>query len=405
METGLLILNALLGAGIIQGLLLAFLFFSQKTEQKRANTVLAFLMLAFSLNIAHPLLMPGLVSPALHVSRTWNEVFQFLFGPMVFLYIREISGRQVKFGFRDVLHFIPFFLSSGFLILEQVIGGRFLDQYINPESAIVVDAIFWGCIIIQLSIYIILCFKNMFHYRHALEDEFSAVEKRKLDWMHFFLFFFLGITILYIVFLALHLHGHFAAFFTKINALVLSVAVYGIGYRGLKRSELLLGKSVGVREAPDNRPAAPGEGIENKSPEKYQKSGLTDQDLDAMSEKLKSFLSTRKPYLDPEISLSDLASLLGLSRNQLSLVINEKFGMTFYNLINSYRLEEAKKILQDPAKNQDKILTVALDAGFNSKAVFNKYFKKVTSQTPREYKIKVSTEVREPKKIQSIKKP
>jgi AraC-like DNA-binding protein len=330
-------------------------------------------MLAFSLNIVYPLVIPELLTPALSASSNYVKAFQFLFGPMVYLYIREITGKQAGFRLKDLLHFFPFFLSTVYFIASFALDERMIAPILSSGAVMIHDIFFWGSLIVQLSVYIALSLKEMHRFQHDLEDEFSSIQRQKLNWMRFFILLFTGITLVYLLLLVLRVHGHDATYFPKIAALALSAVVYGIGYRGLMQSQIPF------------TAATEGESLQQETI-KYRKSGLTNDELSDLEKKLKSYLAFQKPYLEPEISLSVLALRMGLSRNQLSRVINEKYRMTFYNLINLYRLEAAKKILRDPTHKSDKIITVAGDAGFNSKAVFNKYFKKLTGLTPREYR-------------------
>ena len=72
--------------------------------------------------------------------------------------------------------------------------------------------------------------------------------------------------------------------------------------------------------------------------------------------------------------------------HNLSEVINSRLKKNFYDLVNGYRIEQVKKDLSDPAKSHLKILSLAFDAGFNSKATFNTLFKESTGQTPSDYR-------------------
>jgi YesN/AraC family two-component response regulator len=96
-------------------------------------------------------------------------------------------------------------------------------------------------------------------------------------------------------------------------------------------------------------------------------------------------MTHQKPFLKNDLRLSDLADSIGVSSHELSQHINREFKMNFYDFINGYRVEEAKKLLrQNPAN--PKMLAVAFDVGFNSKATFNRVFKKLTGQTPSAFK-------------------
>jgi len=97
-------------------------------------------------------------------------------------------------------------------------------------------------------------------------------------------------------------------------------------------------------------------------------------------------LEEERPYLQSRLTLQELASKLDLPAYQLSQLINREFGQNFFELINHYRVEEVKKKLADPAFQHLTYLGIALESGFNSKASFNRIFKKMTGKTPNEYR-------------------
>jgi AraC-like DNA-binding protein len=101
---------------------------------------------------------------------------------------------------------------------------------------------------------------------------------------------------------------------------------------------------------------------------------------------LLAFMRDKKPFLDPELSLSSLSKQIGLNRNQLSRLIIEGIGENFYDFINRYRVDEVKRLMTDPQKQNYNLLGIALEAGFKSKSTFNLIFKRFTGLTPTEYK-------------------
>jgi AraC-like DNA-binding protein len=114
-----------------------------------------------------------------------------------------------------------------------------------------------------------------------------------------------------------------------------------------------------------------------------------EQNHDGHSEviqKLNSVIKTNTLYRNPRLSLSDLSKVVDISERVISNSINQELGKNFFQLINEYRVEEMKEGLKDPNNDHLKILSLAFDAGFNSKASFNRVFKSYTGQTPKEYK-------------------
>ena len=88
-------------------------------------------------------------------------------------------------------------------------------------------------------------------------------------------------------------------------------------------------------------------------------------------------------YRIPELGLKDLAEKIDLHPNKLSWLLNERIGKNFYNFINGYRLKEFQKRALDPQNQHLSILGLAYESGFNSKSVFNDYFKKTAGLTPK----------------------
>ena len=101
--------------------------------------------------------------------------------------------------------------------------------------------------------------------------------------------------------------------------------------------------------------------------------------------RLQQHMQDERPYLDPELSLRTLSKQLPLHPNQLSWLLNESIGKNFNEYINHYRVEAFKKLSNDPKNKQITLIGLAYDSGFNSKTVFNTYFKKETGLTPKEY--------------------
>jgi AraC-like DNA-binding protein len=94
-----------------------------------------------------------------------------------------------------------------------------------------------------------------------------------------------------------------------------------------------------------------------------------------------------KAYRNGKMSLDSLSERLGLKSYQLSGIINNRFGNSFTEFVADYRLEEVKKRLGDPAETAS-ILNIAYDAGFGTKASFNRTFKERTGLTPSEFRKK-----------------
>ena len=119
--------------------------------------------------------------------------------------------------------------------------------------------------------------------------------------------------------------------------------------------------------------------------EKYALSSLKEEERQSLKLVLLDFMEEKKPYLNPEYTLNNLADNTKISSHHLSEVLNVSFGKNFYSFMNLYRVEEAKRLMQKNTTGQYKLLAVCFDAGFNSRATFNRIFKLQVGKTPSEY--------------------
>ncbi len=121
---------------------------------------------------------------------------------------------------------------------------------------------------------------------------------------------------------------------------------------------------------------------------KYEKSSLMHSEKNLYQKKLTEHMEREKPYLNPSLSLTDLALAISISSRELSQVLNETFNQHFYDFLNHYRIKESMGLLKHSSNGHKTILEVAYSVGFNSKSAFNTAFKKHTGSTPSEFRRK-----------------
>jgi AraC-like DNA-binding protein len=156
--------------------------------------------------------------------------------------------------------------------------------------------------------------------------------------------------------------------------LSLSVFVILIGYFGLKQKVIFSSEDIIVA------------GEATKVQTKYSGSRLSDSEAKQYTEKLTDYMKSAKPYLNPDLSLPQLATELNISSHYLSQVINEQFNLNFFDFVNGYRVEAFKEKITDPGFWNFSLLGIAFECGFNSKSAFNRIFKQTTGTTPSQYK-------------------
>ena len=114
---------------------------------------------------------------------------------------------------------------------------------------------------------------------------------------------------------------------------------------------------------------------------------LPEDRVEEIRKSLDYLFGVEKIYRDESLSLHSLAEKLDIPSHQLSWIINNKIGRSFFEFLNHYRVEEVKKRLTDSRDNDRTILEIAYSSGFKTKSAFNKTFKMLTGKTPRDYRV------------------
>ncbi|MDP3435863.1 MAG: AraC family transcriptional regulator, partial [Bacteroidales bacterium] len=210
-----------------------------------------------------------------------------------------------------------------------------------------------------------------------IKSYFSQTEKIDLRWLKFLLVWAL---ICYSCISLLYLFDSFVDIFSynslqTIGYTIASVFVVILGFFGLRQGDLFSGTN---RDYIINKPQ---DVYENREP-------IAKQEEEFIT-RLLYYMKESKPYLNPEITLGVLSSQMKVSSEYLSRVINTRLNINFFDFIAHYRVEEFKFMCKDLSKRNYTIISLAYDCGFNSKAAFNRVFKKTTGVTPSEYYLKV----------------
>ncbi len=380
--------------GAIQGLLLSIFLFSIKAN-KISNKLLGLLTLFWGIIIGtFALQSEGLYTQFPHLLRVFSQLLFLLF-PLLYLQVKYLISKHSHFERSDLLHLIPWLLmiilNFGFYISsaeEKLILSR-NDTLYYQVIAILSEEI----IAIQGVVYSILGLKMLSKYERKIKDYQSNIDKMILK------FQYIGISLSLFAWIIGIIGIHLEFFHVEINLdlfifvyLTLVLFIYVISYSALKSPEIYkLDESqikVMFRKNQDNKPWGNDKPIAVKTI--VETSDKVDQFSDdpiaeEINNKLLDFIDTEKPYLNPELSLQELADNVEVKRHHLSNVINQKHNKNFYEFINQYRIEEVKALMVDPKNRNYKLMSLAYDAGFNSKASFNRIFKQMTNMTPSQF--------------------
>jgi AraC-like DNA-binding protein len=361
--------------GTAQGIFLSLALFSSKAGNRVANRYLGALTLVFSATLADYVLgyTPFLEQYIQLRTLLWPK--EFLFGTLLYFYVREMTQPQsVLLRGRQWLHFLPTFLhvlaTWPILFLSSERQIQILDQAEDERWPDLIFSFLLGgfetlAAMFQLSIYFALCWRLLKHHRRHIEDTFSYTDQVTLDWLRLLV---AGIFSVYVIWVVEELVSDWLGMDDLFDILLgasMVILIYGMGYLGL-RQPLIFSPSA---QTPEHVVEDAESAIEVALQEdKYKNSPLTPDLSQALLNEVKGVMISEQIFLNPKLSLPELADRLSVSVNYLSQTINEQTGRNFFEFINSYRVEHAKKLLSGSEKLS--ILDIAMRAGFNSKSAF-----------------------------------
>ncbi|MBC8045841.1 MAG: AraC family transcriptional regulator [Fimbriimonadaceae bacterium] len=374
----------------VHGFFLTVLLGIHKKGNIKANNILALFIGLFSVTLLYYVAYWTGYAKAYPWMNFWVDAIPFLYGPLTFFYIRVLDKKQLPTNY--FLHLIPFFLHFILItpLLIRNLFGRveFLRKYVFSHGALY-DKIILAFLVLQcvsMLIYVIVLFRYMRMDKNKLTAYSIPAEFVKHTWMNrvtlfYAVFVFAAISYWLLVgFRLLELKYDYAISFT------MSLFIYMVGYSGFSQPAIF-------NEMPEfakQQIITADLQIEKAAAkQKYQRSSLKTEDAALLKEKLLLLMKNEKPFLDSALKIQDLAASLKVSTHHLSQIINDMLGLKYSDFINTYRIEEAKKLLSDPAYDA-KILSIAFDVGYNNKATFNTAFKKNTGMSPSEYRLQVS---------------
>lgn len=120
-------------------------------------------------------------------------------------------------------------------------------------------------------------------------------------------------------------------------------------------------------------------------PEKYKMNKLSEKECKALYKRLKSYMESERPYINPDLKIADLANAIESTSFSLSYLFNQHLNQSYYDFVNQYRIEEFKRLVDDPQSTRYTLSAMATLCGFSSRASFFRSFKKATGITPNEY--------------------
>ncbi len=360
---------------VLQALFLCLIFLVDTRGRRSANLMLAGLMLLIAYLHGGWLLRIGRWADLAPGFMAVANAGWLLVGPLIYGYITATTTKT-KWLWADLLHIVPFLLHLA-MQLHALWGPEsfgearyvtFLYQAVYGRTT-VLELLLHLVLMGQLLGYVVASLRRLLACQRLNETLFAG-EKAfdRLIWTRRLLIIF-TVYVCYETLLgtAMLLGGSLTMAYVYFSVLMLTAFPVMLAYHAIRHADAVF-------------PV-----LDVSEEEKYQHSALSPAYLQEQAERLHILMTNEAPYRRGDLKLMDLAQMLEIPMHHLTQVLNQHVGQTFNVYVNAYRIQEAKIRLIDPEQAHLSILGIALDVGFNSKATFNRLFKKHTRLTPSQY--------------------
>ena len=373
----LTLIDILLVTSIVQSLALAAFLMLPVNISLLSNRLLLVTVICFAAGLSEIFLYgSGLAvkHPNLAYLGTLLGLFQ---AGTLFLYAKSLMYRDFKLVKEHAVHSLLFWVVSAIFLAEYYLQPMEVKLQIllqrdhpgvltSPLLAVGIHLVFLG--------YLYATIRSINRFGVNIRQIFSNIENKQLSWLRSLL---IGYSIVWTVsmFYCLSAHvyksGDSTAWVVAIGAVTGFIFINYLFVNALRQPIIFSGLS-----AEESALLA----IENEG------EALPFSDSEFIHT-LEKYMSEEKPYLYSNLTVEQLARKMEVQPRELSRAINQGLGKNFFEFISRYRIEEAKRQLDD-ATNTNNILQIMYESGFNSKSVFNTAFKKATGKTPSQYRVR-----------------
>ncbi len=369
--------DIIIATGIIQALVIGFVILFNKNRNRVASNTLATILfmcaLAFIGVLADKMYDSSIHRVVTNLEPYMPFYFTMLLGPMIYFHVKSFALENYRIEGKDYWHlspvlinFIPTFLNLS-LLLSQKFNFSFLEEStvngLVDDYYTYGDALFWA----HFSCYLLLA-KRLFN---SIKGVSKNITQTYLISLRRFLTYFLVFQVLWLPFLLVYISDY--RYLIWENGLYyypiyipLVILIYWISFKYF--TELHAYGLIG----------------------KFRKSSillaLSEQQISEAVVKLRLLMDAERMYLNPNLSVKDIADRLTISSRLLSALLNQHLKTNFNDFINEYRVNHVKKMLIDPKYSHLTIASLALDSGFNSIPTFQRTFKAFTKCSPVNYK-------------------
>ncbi|WP_190810636.1 AraC family transcriptional regulator [Flagellimonas sp. S3867] len=364
MQLNISIIQLITICAVANGFVFGFLLLEKK-ENRFANRFLSLALICMCLTFT-----PYMLDPSFWNQYRWLAWMPFSFsywiGPAFYFYVRTLTNPSFRFTKKHLWHFSPLILNYIHSIYHLVYTGNHFPYHWFHFVAELLESM----AVISILTYMVLSFKLVKQYQRQLLNNVSSFTKIDLEWVKKTIAVIVVSFVLIFVFLCVSSGISGMVFFNQWNEyraailLLYACMLYWISIHGYRQAQT----------------------IKITKPKDFS-TDIPDKESIRIIDQLHGVMTMEKLFRNPELNLTSLSKTIGISERSISEALNGHLHKNFYQFVNEYRVKDVQEKLMDPKNSHLKILSLAFDAGFNSKATFNRLFKGYTGVTPKEFKI------------------
>ena len=370
-------LNFLIISGILQSIILACILLFYRSGNKIANRLIGIFVLICGLHFSWSLIIDTNLADIFKPLFWVPYSYLLAIGPLLFFYTKALTTIDFKIDTKASFHFLP-------VLIEVLIQMVFINSSIRSNTLVydlpgflIFRIVEFAGTAISILLYGKQCLSLVKAHEAWAMANFSNQKDITLSWLSKLIkyllvlwIFWLAFELSFFLFLQFQLHLLLVYLLLYILLGVITYSNYWIAIQTLIKSDVLTEKKSAI--------------LPTDNANVYSR--LTEAEIKRNADALSDLMQKEKLYLHETLSLRTLASKLQKDPNLVSYILNNFFQKSFYDYVNDFRIEEVKNKIDDPAYSHFKIVEIAYECGFNSKATFNRVFKKSTGKSPSEYK-------------------
>ncbi len=368
------LVDTLIWAAILQGLLLGLLYILSKKHRSLANRLLGFFVLAFVLEALTFVPLGNIGGYSTNGYFTLLEVKMLL--PILFLhYVLEKLGRANRYRHVLRIHYVlafSFILVTIFNISLFAVKGQTIYDVLGFGK---VEGVFmfmqYYAFFLTIAA-IAISIREILTYSSLVKNTYSDLDMLQIKWLWQFVIGVIPIVLVWgAELIRIALGGRGDSTFTTIVWLLIIIFIYFLSFRAYQQRNL---------------PGKFSESTKNDRKTPLSPENSNQKDYEELGRKLKDFMESSKIYVRHDLTLYDLSREIDISPRLISTCINRKFGNNFAEWVNSFRVEKALEHLKDPARNHFSVEGIGADSGFKSRSAMYAAFRKQTGHSPGHFR-------------------